>query len=94
MGQAPPCCRAGARPFGGPQGSGQPRRHRFRRPFGVGAIGLGVVLVFTDLLPLSGVGTGLGVAVGGMTVLVTMAYSIRESRRVEKAGENEGQDAG
>ena len=32
--------------------------------FGVGAIGLGAVLVFTDLLPLSGVGTGVGVAVG------------------------------
>lgn len=60
--------------------------------FGVGAIGLGMVLVFTDLLPLSGVGTGVGVAAGGVTVLVTMAYSIRESRRAEKAGEDE--DAG
>jgi len=60
--------------------------------FGVGAIGLGVVLVFTDLLPLSGVGTGVGVAAGGVTVLVTMAYSIRESRRAEQAGEDE--DAG
>jgi uncharacterized protein (TIGR02611 family) len=57
--------------------------------FGVGAIGLGVVLVFTDLLPLSGVGTGVGVAAGGVTVLVTMAYSVRESRRAEKAGEDE-----
>ena len=36
--------------------------------FGVGAIGLGGVLVFTDLLPLSGVGTGVGIAVGGLTV--------------------------
>jgi uncharacterized protein (TIGR02611 family) len=57
--------------------------------FGVGAIGLGVVLVFTDLLPLSGVGTGVGVAIGGLTVLVTMAYSIRELRRAEKIEENE-----
>ena len=52
--------------------------------FGVAAIGLGVVLVFTDLLPLSGVGTGVGVAIGGLTVLVTMAYSIRELRRAEE----------
>ena len=36
--------------------------------FGVGAIGLGGVLVLTDLLPLSGVGTGVGVAVGGLTM--------------------------
>ena len=60
--------------------------------FGVGAIGLGAVLVFTDLLPLSGVGTGVGVAAGGVTVLVTMAYSIRESRRAEQAEADE--DAG
>jgi hypothetical protein len=57
--------------------------------FGVAAIGLGVVLIFTDLLPLSGVGTGVGVAIGGLTVLVTMAYSIRELRRAEKTEENE-----
>jgi len=60
--------------------------------FGVGAIGLGAVLIFTDLLPLSGAGTGVGVAIGGLTVLVTMAYSVRELRRTEKTGENE--DAG
>jgi uncharacterized protein (TIGR02611 family) len=53
--------------------------------FGIGAIGLGVVLIFTDLLPLSGVGTGVGAAVGGLTVLLTMAYGIREMRNVEKA---------
>ena len=45
--------------------------------FGVAAIGLGVVLICTDLLPFSGVGTGVGAAVGGLTVLVTMAYSVR-----------------
>jgi uncharacterized protein (TIGR02611 family) len=60
--------------------------------FGLGAIGLGMVLIFTDLLPLSGVGTGLGIAVGGVTVLVTMAYGLRESRRAEKTGADE--DAG
>jgi len=43
-------------------------------------IGLGVVLVFTDLLPLSGVGTGVGAAVGGLTVLLTTAYGVREMR--------------
>ena len=57
--------------------------------FGIGAIGLGVVLIFADLLPVSGVGTGLGIAAGGLTVLVTMAYSVRELRRTEQAGENE-----
>ena len=59
--------------------------------FGVAAIGLGAVLIFTDVLPLSGAGTGAGVAVGGLTVLVTIAYSVRELRQAEKAGENEGQ---
>ena len=57
--------------------------------FGVGAIGLGGVLIFTDLLPLSGVGTGVGVAIGGLTVLATMVYGIREMRRAEKVEENE-----
>jgi hypothetical protein len=62
--------------------------------FGIGAIGLGAVLVFTDLLPLSGAGTGLGVAVGGLTVLATVAYSVRELRQAKKAGESEAADAG
>jgi hypothetical protein len=57
--------------------------------FGIAAIGLGVVLIFTDLLPLSGAGTGVGVAFGGLTVLVTVAYSVRELRRAEKTEENE-----
>ncbi len=57
--------------------------------FGIGAIGLGAVLIFTDLLPFSGAGTGVGVAIGGLTVLATMAYSIRELRNAKKAEENE-----
>jgi uncharacterized protein (TIGR02611 family) len=57
--------------------------------FGVGAIGLGAVLVFTDLLPLSGVGTGVGVAVGGLTVLLSMVYGIRELRNAKKAEQDE-----
>ena len=57
--------------------------------FGVGAIGLGVVLIFTDLLPLSGTGTGVGAAVGGLTVLLTMAYGVREMRNAKKAEESE-----
>jgi uncharacterized protein (TIGR02611 family) len=60
--------------------------------FGVGAIGLGGVLLFTDLLPLSGVGSGVGVAVGGLTVLLTTAYGVRELRNAKKAEEDE--DAG
>ena len=58
--------------------------------FGVAAIGLGAVLIFTDILPLSGAGTGAGVAVAGLTVLVTIAYSVRELRQAEKADKNEG----
>lgn len=57
--------------------------------FGVGAIGLGVVLIFTDVLPLSGTGTGVGAAVGGLTVLLTMAYGVREMRNAKKAEESE-----
>jgi uncharacterized protein (TIGR02611 family) len=58
--------------------------------FGIGAIGLGAVLIFSDVLPLSGVGTGAGVALGGLTVLVTIGYSLREMRRAEKAGQRTG----
>jgi uncharacterized protein (TIGR02611 family) len=58
--------------------------------FGVGAIGLGAVLILTDLLPFSSVGTGASIAAGGLTVLATVAYSVRELRRAEKAEESEG----
>ena len=58
--------------------------------FGMGAIGLGAVLIFTDLLPLSGVATGASVALGGLTVLATTAYSLREMRRARKADQNQG----
>jgi uncharacterized protein (TIGR02611 family) len=57
--------------------------------FGVGAIGLGAVLIFTDVLPLSGAGTGASAAVAGVTVLVTVAYSVWGVRRAEKADEDE-----
>jgi len=57
--------------------------------FGIGALGLGAVLAGTDLLPVSGAGTGLSVAIGGLTVLATMAYSIRESRRTEKTEQDQ-----
>jgi len=63
--------------------------------FGIGAIGLGAVLIFTDVLPLSGVGTGVGVAIGGVTVLATIGYSLREMRRAENsAGAEHGQGTG
>jgi uncharacterized protein (TIGR02611 family) len=64
--------------------------------FGIGTIGLGGVLIFTDVLPLSGAGTGAGVALGGLTVLVTTAYGIREARRAEgaaAAGSEHGDDS-
>ena len=57
--------------------------------FGAGALGLGAVLIFTDVLPWPGVATGAGVAVGGLTVLATMAYSVWELRRAGKADDNE-----
>jgi hypothetical protein len=60
--------------------------------FGVGAVGLGAVLVLTDLLPFSGLATGVSVAIAGLTVLVTVAYSVRELRRTEKTVKDE--DAG
>jgi hypothetical protein len=57
--------------------------------FGVGALSLGAVLALTDLLPFSGIATGASVAIAGLTVLATLAYSIRELRRTEKTEENE-----
>ncbi len=45
--------------------------------------------IFTDVLPLSGAGTGASIAAGGLTVLATMAYGIRESRHAEKTGQDE-----
>ena len=57
--------------------------------FGMGAIGLGAVLIFTNLLPLSGLATGASVALAGLTVLATTAYSVREMRRARKADQNQ-----
>lgn len=53
--------------------------------FGVGAIGLGGVLIFTDVLPFSGLGVGLSIALAGLIVLATTAYSIRELNRAQAA---------
>ena len=55
--------------------------------FAVGAIVVGALLIFTNVLPWSGVGTGAGVAVGGVTVLATMAYSLWDLRREERRRE-------
>lgn len=57
--------------------------------FGMGAIGLGAVLIFTNLLPLSGVVTGGSVALAGLTVLATTVYSVREMRRAQEAESDE-----
>ncbi|HEY3902567.1 MAG TPA: PGPGW domain-containing protein [Streptosporangiaceae bacterium] len=56
--------------------------------FGVGAIGLGGVLIFTDLLPFSGLGVGISTALAGLIVLATTAYSIRELNRAQATQEN------
>jgi protein-S-isoprenylcysteine O-methyltransferase Ste14 len=52
---------------------------------GLGALGLAGMLIFTDLLPLSGLGTGISVALAGLTVLAITGYSVRELRRAERA---------
>src|SRR5262249_12376968 len=52
--------------------------------FGVGAVGLGGVLIFTDILPFSGIGTGLSIALAGLIVLATTVYSIRNGRRARR----------
>lgn len=49
--------------------------------FGTGAVGLGGVLIFTDILPFSGIGAGLCVALAGLITLATTAYSIRGLKR-------------
>ncbi len=56
--------------------------------FGLGALGVGALLIFTRVLPWSGAATGTGVAIGGLTVLATMAYSLRELRRSGNDDEN------
>ena len=58
--------------------------------FGLGAIGLGAVLIFTDVLPLSGAGTGASVAAAGVTVLATVAYSVWELRHAGKGDQDKG----
>jgi hypothetical protein len=51
--------------------------------FGVAAVALGGVLIFTDLLPFSSLGTGLSVAAAGLIVLATTVYSVRQVRSAE-----------
>ncbi len=53
--------------------------------FGAGAIGIGGILIFTDILPFSSIWTGLSIALAGTLVLGTTAYSVREARLARKA---------
>ena len=55
--------------------------------FGVGALAVAGVLIFSDVLPFSGLGTGLSIAVAGLIVLGTTAYSIRDVSRARAAAE-------
>ena len=57
--------------------------------FGLGALGVSALLIFTRVLPWSSAATGAGVAVGGLTVLATMAYGIWELRRARKDDESQ-----
>ncbi len=51
--------------------------------FGVAALGLGGVLVYTDLLPFSGLWTGISLAVAGALVIATTVYSVRQVRKAQ-----------
>lgn len=55
--------------------------------FGVGTLGLGGVLIFSDILPFSGLGTGLSVALAGLIVLATTVYSIRDLKHAQSASQ-------
>jgi putative transmembrane protein PGPGW len=57
--------------------------------FGIGALGLGGVLIFTDVLPFSGLGVGLSITLAGLIVLATTAYSIRELNRARPTQETQ-----
>lgn len=54
--------------------------------FGMGAIGLGGILIFTDMLPLHGIGSGVSLALGGLTALVTTGYAVRQWRAANSPG--------
>jgi uncharacterized membrane protein YbaN (DUF454 family) len=60
--------------------------------FGVGTIGLGGVLIFTDILPFSGIGTGVSVALAGQITLATTAYSIRSLKRTQSASQADDEE--
>ena len=62
--------------------------------FGLGSIGLGAVLIFTDVLPIPGAGAGAGITLGGLTVLVTTAYGIREVRRAQRSSGGRPREGG
>jgi uncharacterized protein (TIGR02611 family) len=51
--------------------------------FGIGATGVGIMLIFADELPFAGLGTGIGVAIGGLTVLATVTYSFIQLRHAK-----------
>src|SRR5215470_17550452 len=57
--------------------------------FGAGTIGLGGVLIFTDILPFSGIGTGVCLALAGLITLATTAYSIKDLKRAQAASRAE-----
>lgn len=62
--------------------------------FGIGAIGVGAALIFVDELPLSGAGTGAAAAVGGLTVLATALYGVRELRRAQRTPTDDDDNPG
>lgn len=61
--------------------------------FGTASLGLGGVLIFTDILPFSGIGTGVCVALAGLITLATTAYSIRNLKRAQSANQTDSEEA-
>jgi hypothetical protein len=47
----------------------------------LGIIGLGGVLALSEVLPASGIATGVSVAFGGLVALSTIVYSLLQRRK-------------
>ena len=62
--------------------------------FGLSVLAASALLIFTRVLPWSSAVTGAGIAVGGLTVLATMAYGIWELRRAGKDDESQHEEPG
>jgi putative transmembrane protein PGPGW/Rad52/22 family double-strand break repair protein len=90
MGQAAACRRAGRALSAAYKAAASRAAKACAVLFGVGGIGLGAVLIFTDVLPLSGAGTGAGAAAASLTVLATRVASCLSAPGGSKARRPDG----